>query len=99
MISSFPSIFNDVIGPLMRGPSSSHTAASVRIEKMVRQILNSKPVNTIVEFDINGSLATTHSTQGSDLGLAAGLIGWDITQPWHSKFIKRSQKTGIRYII
>ena len=55
----------------MSGPSSSHTAASVRIGKMIRQILNFKPVKTIVEFDINGSLATTHNTQGSDIELAA----------------------------
>ena len=95
MTSSFPSIFNDVIGPLMRGPSSSHTAASVRIGKMVRQILNSKPVKMIVEFDINGSLATTHSTQGSDFGLAAGLIGWDITQPGIQNSLSEARKLGI----
>ena len=61
---------------------------------MVRQILNSKPVNTIVEFDINGSLATTHSTQGSDLGLAAGLIGWDITHPGIQNSLSEAKKTG-----
>ena len=95
MISSFPSIFNDVIGPLMRGPSSSHTAASVRIGKIVCQILNSKPVKTIVEFDINGSLATTHNTQGSDIGLAAGLMGWDITHPGIQNSLAEAKKRGI----
>jgi L-serine dehydratase len=33
-----PSIFNDVIGPVMRGPSSSHTAASVRIGKIIQAV-------------------------------------------------------------
>ena len=95
MTYNVPSIFNDVIGPLMRGPSSSHTAASVRIGKMVRQILNSKPVKMIVEFDINGSLATTHSTQGSDFGLAAGLIGWDITHYGIQDSLTEARKQGI----
>ena len=34
---NIPGIFNDVIGPVMRGPSSSHTAASHRIASMIRQ--------------------------------------------------------------
>ncbi|MCK4465809.1 MAG: hypothetical protein KAU83_08860, partial [Bacteroidales bacterium] len=56
-----PSIFNDVIGPVMRGPSSSHTAASVRIGRLTRQILDDKPVKAVFEFDPMGSLATTYS--------------------------------------
>ena len=31
----------------------------------------------LVEFDRNGSLPTTHETQGSDMGLFGGLMGWD----------------------
>ena len=38
-VKKFPSIFNDVIGPIMRGPSSSHCAASVRIGKMARDLM------------------------------------------------------------
>ena len=33
---NYPSIFNDVIGPVMRGPSSSHCAAAVRIGRLAR---------------------------------------------------------------
>ena len=76
-----PSIFNDVIGPVMRGPSSSHTAASVRIGRMVRQILVEKPLQVLFEFDPHGSLATTYESQGSAMGLAAGLLNWEITHP------------------
>ena len=76
-----PSIFNDVIGPVMRGPSSSHTAASVRIGRMVRQILGEKPLQVLFEFDPHGSLATTYESQGSAMGLAAGLLNWEITHP------------------
>ena len=34
-----PSIFNDVIGPVMRGPSSSHCAAAVRIGQLARDLM------------------------------------------------------------
>ncbi|MEY2715229.1 MAG: L-serine dehydratase, alpha chain [Planctomycetota bacterium] len=72
-----PSIFNDVVGPVMRGPSSSHSAASVRIGRLARDLCGGTPDETVIEFDTEGSLATTHEGQGSDIGLFAGLLGWD----------------------
>jgi L-serine dehydratase len=72
-----PSIFNDVVGPVMRGPSSSHSAASVRIGRLARDLCGGDPERVLVEFDTQGSLATTHESQGSDMGLFAGLLGWD----------------------
>ena len=72
-----PSIFNDVIGPVMRGPSSSHCAASVRIGRLARDLMDGAIDSVLVEFDPNGSLATTHDGQGSDMGLFGGLLGWD----------------------
>jgi len=74
----FPSIFNDVIGPVMRGPSSSHCAASVRIGRMARDLMNTDIRDVLIKFDTNGSLATTHESQGSDMGLFAGFLGWEI---------------------
>lgn len=72
-----PSIFNDVIGPVMRGPSSSHSAASVRIGRLARDLCGGAPERVLIEFDTEGSLATTHESQGSDMGLFGGLLGWD----------------------
>ncbi|HSW35034.1 MAG TPA: L-serine ammonia-lyase, iron-sulfur-dependent, subunit alpha [Candidatus Limnocylindrales bacterium] len=72
-----PSIFNDVIGPVMRGPSSSHTAAAVRIGRIVRQFFAGNCEKYIVEFEPQGSLASTYSSQGTDLGLVGGLLGMD----------------------
>jgi len=72
-----PSIFNDVIGPVMRGPSSSHCAASVRIGQMARALMDENIDHILIEFDPNGSLATTHESQGSDMGLFGGLLGWN----------------------
>ncbi|MDP5089204.1 MAG: serine dehydratase, partial [Saprospiraceae bacterium] len=67
-MSASPSIFNDVIGPVMRGPSSSHCAAALRIGRMCRDLMNNELTNIYIEFDPNGSLATTHKSQGSDMG-------------------------------
>ena len=75
--AQYPSIFNDVIGPVMRGPSSSHCAAAVRIGRMARDLMDGALKEVLVEFDPNGSLATTHESQGSDMGLFGGLLGWD----------------------
>jgi L-serine dehydratase len=71
------SIFNDVIGPVMRGPSSSHCAAALRIGRLARDLMGGELDEVLVEFDRKGSLPTTHDTQGSDMGLFGGLIGWD----------------------
>jgi L-serine dehydratase len=71
------SIFNDVIGPVMRGPSSSHCAAALRIGRLARDLMDGSFDDVLVEFDRHGSLPTTHETQGSDMGLFGGLLGWD----------------------
>jgi L-serine dehydratase len=71
------SIFNDVVGPVMRGPSSSHCAAALRIGRLARDLMGGQFNEVVVEFDRNGSLPTTHDSQGSDMGLFGGLMGWD----------------------
>ncbi|MCU0721106.1 MAG: L-serine ammonia-lyase, iron-sulfur-dependent, subunit alpha [Pirellula sp.] len=71
------SIFNDVIGPVMRGPSSSHCAAALRIGRLARDLMNGSITSVLLEFDRNGSLPTTHDSQGSDMGLFGGLLGWN----------------------
>ncbi len=76
-MSSFPSIFNDVIGPVMRGPSSSHCAASLRIARLCRDLMDENIKDILIEFDPDGSLATTHKSQGSDMGLFGGFLGWE----------------------
>jgi L-serine dehydratase len=73
------SIFNDVIGPVMRGPSSSHCAAALRIGRLARDLMDGVIRDVLVEFAPDGSLVTTHASQGSDMGLFAGLMGWDAT--------------------
>ena len=55
---TYPSIFNDVIGPVMRGPSSSHCAAAVRIGRLARTLMNGELTDVLVEFHRTGSLPT-----------------------------------------
>jgi len=76
-----PSIFNDVIGPVMRGASSSHCAAALRIGRLARDLVGGTPERLVVEFDRAGSLPTTHESQGSDMGLFGGLLGWEADDP------------------
>ena len=75
------SIFNDVIGPVMRGASSSHCAAALRIGRLARDLIGGTPETLLVEFDRAGALPTTHESQGSDMGLCGGLLGWEADDP------------------
>lgn len=65
------------MGPIMRGPSSSHCAASVRIGRLARDLMGGTIKDILIEFDTKGALATTHESQGSDMGLYGGFLGWE----------------------
>ena len=96
-----PSIFNDVIGPVMRGPSSSHTAAAHRIGNLIRQSGDPDFTKVSVKFDRSSSLATTYLGQGSALGLAGGLLGLEMTDAEIINYEKHLQNSHftIEYII
>jgi len=50
---NYPSIFNDVIGPIMRGPSSSHCAGALRIGRLARDLMSGGELDDVlVEFEI-----------------------------------------------
>ena len=78
-MKKLPGIFNDVIGPVMRGPSSSHTAASWRIARTGLDILNEPLKRALTEFDSNGAWAPNYREQGTTMGIDGGLMGFDIT--------------------
>ncbi|NRB52864.1 MAG: L-serine ammonia-lyase, iron-sulfur-dependent, subunit alpha [Saprospiraceae bacterium] len=92
---NFPSIFNDVIGPVMRGPSSSHCAAALRIGRMARDLMGGVLQQVIVQYDPNGSLATTHKSQGSDMGLFGGLLGWEADDDRLPHYLKGVEEAGL----
>lgn len=98
-MSNYPSIFNDVIGPVMRGPSSSHCAASLRIARLCRDLMDGDIREVLIEFDPNGSLATTHKSQGSDMGLFGGFMGWEAYDQRLPESEKYLVDAGIHYTI
>jgi L-serine dehydratase len=63
----------DIMGPVMVGPSSSHTAGAVRIGYITRKLLGEKPMRA--ELLLHGSFAATGQGHGTDRALAAGLLG------------------------
>ncbi|MBN1148518.1 MAG: L-serine ammonia-lyase, iron-sulfur-dependent, subunit alpha [Anaerolineales bacterium] len=94
-----PSIFNDVIGPVMRGPSSSHCAAALRIGRLARDLMGGEIERLSIEFDARGSLATTHASQGSDMGICGGLLGWEATDERLAASPAALQEAGIEMSI
>ena len=75
------SILNSVLGPIMRGPSSSHTAGPWRIGRMARDLLGSPPRKAVFIFAPGSSMAVCYSDQGSDRAYVAGLLAHPLTDP------------------
>ncbi|MFW2367073.1 MAG: L-serine ammonia-lyase, iron-sulfur-dependent, subunit alpha [Desulforhopalus sp.] len=75
----FCSVFNDVLGPIMRGPSSSHTAGSYHIGLVSRQLLGAEPKKITISFDPDGSYGNTYVQQGVDQAFITGLMKWKQT--------------------
>jgi L-serine dehydratase len=91
----FISILNDVLGPVMRGPSSSHTAGSYHIARLVRSLLGDEPSAAEFTFDPDGSYAATYRQQGVDLALTAGLLGWPITDDRFARALAFAPRHGL----
>ncbi|AIF66337.1 serine dehydratase [Terribacillus saccharophilus] len=70
----YQSVF-DIIGPVMVGPSSSHTAGAARIGRAARLIFGLQP--TWATVHLYGSFAKTYRGHGTDLAIAGGLLGYD----------------------
>jgi L-serine dehydratase len=96
-MKQYPSIFNDVIGPVMIGPSSSHTAASVRIGRLLRAISGGRPRSVIFTFDEKSSVAATYHTQTSDRGLLAGLLGYETHSAEIRDIFTLAENAGLKY--
>ena len=63
----------DILGPVMVGPSSSHTAGAVRIGRMARALLGQEPI--WAQMLLHGSFASTGEGHGTHQALVAGLLG------------------------
>jgi L-serine dehydratase len=98
-----PSILNDVYGPTMIGPSSSHTGAAYRIGKLCLQLLDGKITKFTARYNKGTALANTHSGQGTDRGLYGAILAWDIVDPkmqmFESDIAQCCKDAGIEIVV
>nr|WP_281177055.1 L-serine ammonia-lyase, iron-sulfur-dependent subunit beta [Neobacillus massiliamazoniensis] len=85
----------EIIGPVMVGPSSSHTAGAVRIGNIARQLLNERPV--YVKFSLMGSFAETYQGHGTDLALLAGVMGLSTMDEGIPNAKSIAEENGLQY--
>ncbi|KSU85035.1 L-serine dehydratase [Fictibacillus enclensis] len=70
----YKSVF-DIIGPVMIGPSSSHTAGAARIGRVARDLFGRKPDYAHISF--YGSFAKTYRGHGTDVAIVGGILDFD----------------------
>ncbi|MCP1108935.1 L-serine ammonia-lyase, iron-sulfur-dependent subunit beta [Ohessyouella blattaphilus] len=84
----------DIIGPVMVGPSSSHTAGAVKIGNIARQLFGEQPAKATIY--LHGSFAATGKGHGTDKALVAGLLGMhpdDLSIPESFELAKKAGMT------
>ena len=89
------SIFNDVLGPIMAGPSSSHSAGCARIGRMTRLLWGKEIKKVVVVYDKLGSYPSTCVGQGSNFGFTGGLLGFANDNPRMKDSQKIAKEMGI----
>jgi len=87
----------DILGPVMVGPSSSHTAGAVRIGLISRKLLGAKPMWAIVQ--LSGSFADTGAGHGTDKALIAGLLQMEPDDMRIPESFTYAQEQGLNFRI
>ena len=85
----------DIIGPVMIGPSNSHTAGVVRIGNIARRMLGGAPTQITVHF--YGSFAKTYAGHGSDKAIIGGLLGYATEDSRIRNSLSIARKSGVSY--
>jgi L-serine dehydratase len=83
----------DIIGPIMIGPSSSHTAGACKIGNIAASILGEKPLT--VTITLYGSFAKTGVGHGTDKALVAGLLGFKSDDIRLRNALKHANDAGV----
>ncbi len=89
------SIFNHVLGPVMRGPSSSHTAGAYHLGRMARSLAGGCVRRAVIAFDPGGSYARTYVQQGADRAFAMGLMGKPLTDESFFTALEDARTAGL----
>lgn len=83
----------DIIGPVMIGPSSSHTAGAARIGRMARRILGEKPIKAVISF--HGSFEKTYRGHGTDRAVVGGLLDMPVDDERLRRSLKIAKQEGL----
>ena len=87
----------DIIGPVMVGPSSSHTAGACRIGMYARAISVEEPVNVVIK--LSGSFKQTYKGHGTDRAIVAGLLGFNEDDERLKNSLEIAKKEGKNFKI
>ena len=87
----------DIMGPVMVGPSSSHTAGAVRIGLTARRLLGSTPIAATIL--LHGSFAATGAGHGTDKAIVAGLLGMAPDDPDIPRALQLAAEAGMSVAI
>jgi L-serine dehydratase len=90
----YNSIF-DVIGHIMVGPSSSHTAGACQIAYVAQLLFGKKPKN--VKIGLHGSFAETYTGHGTDIAILGGLLGFKPEDERIKNAFEIAKKKGLHY--
>jgi L-serine dehydratase len=85
----------DILGPVMVGPSSSHTAGAVRIGYVTSVMLAEQPIKA--DIQLHGSFAATGKGHGTDTALIAGLLGMKPSDMNVPKSFEIAKQKGLEY--
>jgi L-serine dehydratase len=85
----------DIIGPVMVGPSSSHTAGACRLGLLGRGLVSGTPDSALLE--LHGSFARTGEGHGTDKALVAGLLGFRPDDERIRTALEIGEKEGLNY--
>jgi L-serine dehydratase len=88
----YRSVF-DIIGPVMVGPSSSHTAGPVRIGQIARRLFNDQPEKVVVR--LYGSFAETYKGHASDVAVIGGILNYETDDPRIPDSLVAAMELGI----
>ncbi len=92
--ASDPGSIFDILGPVMTGPSSSHTAGAVRIGLIGRYISGGEPLEVDITF--YGSLSQTYKGHMTDSGVVAGLLGMNVDDPRIKNAYAEAERRGLQ---
>ncbi len=89
----YRSVF-DIIGPVMIGPSSSHTAGAVRLGRLARKLFGRQPATAIIH--LYGSFAQTYRGHATDVAVIGGLLDFETDDPRIRKSLKLAESLGLQ---